>query len=53
MGTPRETCVGAVDQGTASTRFLVFDRLGEMLAQALREHGQIFPHPGWVEHNQI
>ncbi len=43
--------VGAIDQGTTSTRFIVFDRRGTILAQAQREHEQIFPRPGWVEHD--
>jgi glycerol kinase len=45
--------VGAVDQGTTSTRFLVFDRAGAIIASAQREHRQIFPKPGWVEHDAI
>jgi len=43
--------VGAIDQGTTSTRFLAFDRQGAVVAQAQREHRQIFPRPGWVEHD--
>ena len=43
--------VGAVDQGTTSTRFVVFNRQGEAIAHAQREHQQIFPRPGWVEHD--
>ena len=43
--------VGAIDQGTTSSRFIVFDRLGSMKATAQREHEQIFPKPGWVEHD--
>ena len=43
--------VGAIDQGTTSTRFVVFDREGETIAMARREHRQIFPQPGWVEHD--
>ena len=43
--------VGAIDQGTTSTRFLVFDRQGEIIASAQREHRQIYPQPGWVEHD--
>ena len=41
--------VAAVDQGTTSTRFLVFDRAGRIVASAQREHQQIYPQPGWVE----
>ena len=43
--------IGALDQGTTSTRFMVFDRRGEVVAHAQREHTQIFPRPGWVEHD--
>ena len=43
--------VGAIDQGTTSTRFIVFDRRGTIKALAQREHEQIFPKPGWVEHD--
>jgi len=42
--------VGALDQGTTSTRFILFDRQGRPVAHAQREHEQIFPRPGWVEH---
>lgn len=43
--------VGAIDQGTTSTRFLVFDKSGRIVALAQREHHQIYPRPGWVEHD--
>jgi len=43
--------IGAIDQGTTSTRFLVFDRAGRIAASAQKEHQQIYPQPGWVEHN--
>jgi len=43
--------VGAIDQGTSSTRFIVFDRSGAIVSSAQREHAQIFPQPGWVEHD--
>jgi glycerol kinase len=43
--------VGAIDQGTTSSRFIVFDRAGRTVASAQREHRQIFPQPGWVEHD--
>ena len=43
--------VGALDQGTTSTRFLIFDRAGEVVAMDQREHAQICPRPGWVEHD--
>ncbi len=43
--------VGALDQGTTSTRFMIFDHSGRVVAQDQREHDQIFPRPGWVEHD--
>lgn len=43
--------IGALDQGTTSTRFIVFDHEGEIVAVDQREHRQIFPEPGWVEHD--
>jgi glycerol kinase len=43
--------IGAIDQGTTSTRFLVFDRAGQVVASAQKEHRQIYPQPGWVEHD--
>ncbi|MGH6655191.1 MAG: glycerol kinase GlpK [Actinocrinis sp.] len=43
--------VGAVDQGTTSTRFMVFDRGGNEVARHQLEHSQIMPRAGWVEHN--
>src|SRR6478752_10843241 len=43
--------VGAIDQGTTSTRFIVFDRAGRIVASQQREHEQIYPKPGWVEHD--
>lgn len=45
--------VGAIDQGTTSTRFVVFDRSGGIVASAQKEHRQIFPKPGWVEHDPL
>ncbi|WP_029003116.1 glycerol kinase GlpK [Azorhizobium doebereinerae] len=45
--------VGAIDQGTTSTRFIVFDRKGRIVSTAQREHEQIYPRPGWVEHNPL
>ncbi len=43
--------IGAIDQGTSSTRFMVFNQSGEIVARAQKEHAQIFPQPGWVEHD--
>ncbi|QXJ25995.1 glycerol kinase GlpK [Actinomadura graeca] len=43
--------VGALDQGTTSTRFMVFDHSGAVVARHQLEHRQILPRPGWVEHD--
>jgi glycerol kinase len=43
--------LGAIDQGTTSTRFIVFDRSGRIVSVAQKEHEQIFPKPGWIEHD--
>ena len=43
--------VGAIDQGTTSTRFIAFDSGGAIVASAQMEHAQIMPQPGWVEHD--
>jgi len=45
--------VGAVDQGTTSTRFMVFDVEGREVARHQLEHEQILPRAGWVEHNPV
>src|SRR5664279_803832 len=45
------TLVLALDQGTTSSRAIVFDREGAVRASAQQEFRQIFPHPGWVEHD--
>jgi glycerol kinase len=43
--------VGALDQGTTSTRFMIFDHAGAVVAVDQKEHEQIYPKPGWVEHD--
>ncbi|MFS8084225.1 MAG: glycerol kinase GlpK [Acidobacteriota bacterium] len=43
--------IGAIDQGTTSTRFIVFDQRGRIVSTAQKEHRQIYPQPGWVEHD--
>ena len=43
--------VGAIDQGTTSTRFMIFDEEGSVVASSQLEHKQIYPKPGWVEHD--
>ncbi|MBF0232465.1 MAG: glycerol kinase, partial [Desulfamplus sp.] len=45
--------VGAVDQGTTSTRFIIFDHDGNIIGVDQREHRQIFQKPGWVEHDPM
>ena len=45
--------VGALDQGTTSTRFMIFDHSGAVIAVDQKEHEQIFPKPGWVEHDAV
>src|SRR5919108_2071781 len=42
--------IGALDQGTTSTRFMVFDSAGQVVSAAQKEHRQIYPQPGWGEH---
>ncbi|PSP48387.1 glycerol kinase [Halobacteriales archaeon QH_7_69_31] len=48
---PEHTYVGAIDQGTTGTRFMVFDHAGQVVASAYEKHEQIYPEPGWVEHD--
>ena len=43
--------IGALDQGTTSTRFIIFDDKNNIVSSSQLEHRQIFPKPGWVEHN--
>jgi len=45
--------IGAIDQGTTSTRFFIFNHDADILAMHQLEHKQIFPKPGWVEHDPI
>jgi glycerol kinase len=45
------TYIGALDQGTSSTRFMIFDADARVIASHQLEHKQIFPSPGWVEHD--
>jgi len=51
MSTPRFLL--ALDQGTSSSRSIVFDRAGGIVAMAQREFRQIYPQPGWVEHDPM
>ena len=45
--------IAAIDQGTTSTRCILFDRAGQVRAIAQQEHRQIYPQPGWVEHDPM
>jgi glycerol kinase len=45
--------VGALDQGTTSTRFMIFDHSGQVVGLDQKEHEQIYPKPGWVEHDAM
>ena len=47
------TYVGSIDQGTTGTRFMVFDHSGQVVANAYERHEQIYPEPGWVEHDPV
>jgi glycerol kinase len=46
-------CIAALDQGTTSTRCILFNERGEVLSLAQREHAQHYPQPGWVEHDAM
>jgi glycerol kinase len=50
---PMAEFVGAIDQGTTSTRFMVFNGEGTPIASRQLEHSQILPRPGWVEHDPL
>ncbi len=45
--------IASIDQGTTSTRCILFDRAGGILSSAQEEHQQIYPQPGWVEHDPV
>jgi glycerol kinase len=47
------TYIGVIDQGTAGTRFVIFDHDGQVVANASEEHEQLYPQPGWVEHDPV
>ena len=48
-----EKFVASIDQGTTSTRFIIFDHTGNIVSVDQKEHKQIFPRPGWVEHDPV
>ncbi|MCJ7718278.1 MAG: glycerol kinase GlpK [Anaerolineales bacterium] len=45
--------IAALDQGTTSTRCIVFNQSGEIISSDQKEHKQIYPQPGWVEHDPV
>lgn len=45
--------IAAIDQGTTSTRCILFDHAGKIVAVDQKEHQQIYPQPGWVEHDAL
>jgi glycerol kinase len=53
MRTVTRNYIAALDQGTTSTRCMIFDRAARVVAVAQKEHEQIFPKPGWVEHDPL
>lgn len=48
-----ERYILSIDQGTTGTRASIFDENGELIGYAYREHSQIYPRPGWVEHDPV
>lgn len=48
-----EKYIAAIDQGTTSTRCLIFDHTGKIVGLSQKEHRQIYPQPGWVEHDPM
>jgi glycerol kinase len=50
---PTADFVGAVDQGTTGTRFMILDHAGNEVAKHQLEHARILPRPGWVEHDPV
>ncbi|KAL6248006.1 Glycerol kinase [Rhinocladiella similis] len=53
MGSVHEVFVGSIDQGTTSSRFLIFNKQGEPVASHQLEFKQIYPQPGWHEHDPL
>ena len=51
--TTEKKYIVAIDQGTTSSRAILFNHAGENVASGQLEHEQIFPHAGWVEHNPV
>lgn len=53
MGCEANGFIGAIDQGTTSSRFIIFDHDGTVVSSCQREHRQFYPRPGWVEHDPM
>ncbi|PGH10587.1 glycerol kinase [Helicocarpus griseus UAMH5409] len=53
MGSASEEFIGSIDQGTTSSRFLIFSSTGDVVASHQLEFRQIYPHPGWHEHDPV
>jgi glycerol kinase len=53
MSATNDKLVGSVDQGTTSTRFFIFNHQGDIVSMHQIEHRQIYPKPGWVEHDPM
>lgn len=53
MGSYQDSFVGSIDQGTTSSRFLIFNKAGEPVASHQLEFKQIYPQPGWHEHDPL
>jgi glycerol kinase len=53
MGSDDAGYIAALDQGTTSTRCIIFDRRNRVVSVAQRDHEQIYPRPGWVEHDPL
>jgi len=53
MGSVSETFIGSIDQGTTSSRFLIFNKQGEPVTAHQLEFKQIYPQPGWHEHDPL
>ena len=53
QNTQKKTYIMALDQGTTSSRCILFDKQGNICSMAQKEFTQIYPQPGWVEHNPL
>ena len=53
MGVSMQKYIMALDQGTTSSRCILFDKKGNICSMAQKEFTQIYPQPGWVEHNPM